>query len=256
MKRLNILITNWRAVWNLGWVAWVAKTLDAAVWIKAYDGTRWLDLGQPFAVIAHELQQKGVDVGAWGYHYGHPDEAKLLLECYTYRHGLRGYEGPRAGLLIDAESEFERPGGRDRAKIQVDRINEANLPVPVYYTSFAFPELHPGFPYGVFNELSGGHVPQVYYNHTGWPEPALAVLQCVNQHYNRGLLVAGVMLPIYDAGSEQGWRPTPAHMHQATLAARMWNVPSVWTWTWEQHRWEDWVALWHYSLLARGITQQ
>lgn len=254
MKRLNVLITDWRRAGGIGWVAWLAKTIDAAVWIKAYDGPNWLDLGQPFAVIATELQRRGIDVGAWGFHYGHPKEADLLLECYTYRHGLEGYEGPRAGLLIDAESHFERIEGFAWAREQVAAIVGARLPVPVYYTSFAFPDLHPTFPYDVFNELSGGHVPQVYYNHTGWPDPFSSVMQCVSQHYYRNLQLPGVMLPIYFAGLESGWRPSPDDFHQATLAARMWNVPSVWTWTWEQHQWRDWVALWHYSLLTRGLT--
>jgi hypothetical protein len=256
MKHLNILITDWKATLGVGWVTWLAKTLDAAVWIKAYDGARWLNLGKPFANIAHELQQKGVDVGAWGYHYGSFDEEKRLLECYFYRGDLQGYEGPRAGLLIDAEAEFERLGGEVNARWQVKLINGARIPVPIYYTSFAFPELHPSFPYGVFNDLSGGHVPQVYYNHRGWPEPAPAVLQCVNQHYSRGLQVAGVMLPIYDAGPESGWRPAPDAFHQATLAATMFNVPSVWTWTWEQHTWRDWTALWHYARLVAGLKAQ
>lgn len=256
LKRLNILITDWKATLGVGWVAWLAKTLDAAVWIKAYDGDRWLNLGKPFANIAYELQQKGVDVGAWGYHYGRLGEENRLLECYFYHGDLPGYVGPLAGLLIDAEAEFERPGGMANAIRQVNRIKKSPIDVPIYYTSFAFPELHPSFPYAVFNELSGGHVPQVYYNHTGWSEPAVAVLQCVNQHYNRGLLVAGVMLPIYDAGPESGWRPTPDDFHQATLAATMFNVPSVWTWTWEQHWWRDWAALWHYRLLMEPLNAQ
>lgn len=256
MKRLNILITRWQAAGGIGIVAWLARTLDAAVWIKAWDGSRWLDLGQSFAVIAHELQRKGVDVGAWGFHYGRLQEADRLLEAFFYRHGIEGYEGPRAGLLIDAESQFEGSAGEHWARRQVDRINASPLPVSIYYTSFAFPDLHPRFPYAVFNQLSGGHVPQVYYNHKGWPDPFSSVMSCINQHFSRGLLVAGVMLPIYDAGSEQGWRPTPDHFHQATMAAAMWNVPSIWTWSWEYHRWEDWLALWHYRLLMEPLTSQ
>lgn len=256
MKRLNVLITNWRAAGGLGWVALVAKALDAAVWIKAYDGIRWLDLGEPFAAIAHKLQRQGVDVGAWGFHYGAFDEANRLLECFFYRHNLEGYPGPRAGLLIDAESNFEQAGGVAWARDQVNHINRINLPVPVFYTSFAFPNLHSSFPYDVFNRLSGGHVPQVYYNHTGWPEPAPAILQTVNQHASRGLKLTGAMLPIYDAGPEQGWRPSPDDFHQATLAMVMCGFETTWTWSWEYHQWADWVALWHYSLLHRSLTTQ
>lgn len=256
MKRLNILITNWRAVGGLGWVSLAARALDCAVWIKAYDGGHWLDLGQPFAVIAAELQRQGVDVGAWGFHYGHWTEVDRLVECYTYRHGIKGYEGPRAGLLIDAESEFERPDGRDWADAQVAQVRAAQLDVPVYYTSFAFPLLHPSFPYDVFNRLSGGHVPQVYYNHQGWPRPATAIIQTVNQHAARGLNLTGAMLPIYDAGPEQGWRPSPADFHEATLAMAICAFRTAWTWSWEYHEWPDWVALWHYARLVAGLNAQ
>lgn len=256
MKHLNLLVTRWRELPDQGFVIRMAKLLDAALWIKAYDGARWLNLGQPLAVIAHWIQQQGVDVGAWGYHYGGLGEAERLLECAFYRHNLPGYEGPRAGLLIDAESEFERTEGWAAARGQVDRIVAAPIEVPVYYTSFAFPSLHGPFPYSVFNRLSGGHVPQVYYNHAGWPEPAPAVLQSVAEHKKRGLALTGVMLPIYDAGPEQGWRPTPEHFHQATLAARIADVPSVWTWSLEYHDWRDWLALWHYSLLHRSMSTQ
>lgn len=256
MKHLNVLITNWRAAGGVGWVALMAKALDCAVWIKAYDGSSWLDLGEPFAVIAHKLQQQGLDVGGWGYHYGFSQEVERLLECFYYHHGLGGYEGPRAGLLIDAESEFETADGRLNAGEQVSRINAINLPVPVYYTSFAFPLLHPHFPYDKFDRLSGGHVPQVYYNHSGWPEPAPAILQTVNQHASRGLKLTGAMLPIYDAGPEQGWRPSPDDFHQATLAMAMCKFAGVWTWSWEYHQWRDWLALWHYSLLRRSLSTQ
>lgn len=254
MKRLNILITRWWAAGGLPWVSWMARTLGAAVWIKAYDGDRWLDLGEPFAAIAHQLQRQGVDVGAWGYHYGGAGEVDRLLECYAYRHGLTGYEGPRAGLLIDAETEFERSGGEARAHNQVVRILDAGLPVPVYYTSFAFPDLHSPFPYSEFKRLSGGHVPQVYFNHHGWPGPADSVLRSCQQHHAHNVKVAGVMLPVYDAGTEQGWRTAPEELEEATLGARMWNVRSIWTWTWEQHRWSDFLALRHYMDHAEGLT--
>lgn len=140
------------------------------------------------------------------------------------------------------------------AKIQVEQILSADLDVPVYYTSFAFPEVHPSFPYAEFNRLSGGHVPQVYFNHHGWPDPFSSVMRCVGQHYARDIKLAGVMLPIYDAGSEQGWRPTRQELEQATLAMQMWNVPSAWTWSWEYHSWADWTFLWHYSRLLRSLT--
>uniref|UniRef100_A0A6M3LYE1 Glycoside hydrolase n=1 Tax=viral metagenome TaxID=1070528 RepID=A0A6M3LYE1_9ZZZZ len=254
MKRLNVLVTNWRAAGGVPWVAWIARTLDAAVWIKAYDGGRWLDLGAPFAQIAHELQSAGVDVGAWGFHYGAAVEVDLLEKCYTYRHAQEDYKGPRAGLLIDAEREFESGQGKNNAEYQVDRILDAEIPVPVYYTSFAFPEVHPRFPYAEFNRLSGGHVPQCYFNHEGWPDPFSSVMRCVGQHHARGIKLAGAMLPVYDAGSEQGWRPTRQELEQATLAMCMWNVPGAWTWSWEYHSWADWTFLWHYSHLLRSLT--
>ena len=253
MKRLNVLITNWQATGGAPWVAAIAKTLDAAVWIKAYDGGRWLDLGAPFAQIAHELQSAGVDVGAWGFHYGYPEEVNRLLDCYTYRHGIRGYAGPQAGLLIDAESHFERDGGDAVARDQVQRIINAQLPVPVYYTGFAFPDVHPGYPYAEFNRLSGGHVPQVYFNHHGWPDPFQSIIQSAGQHHARGLKLAGAMLPVYDAGSEQGWRTTREELEQALLALRMWSLPSVWTWSWEFHSWADWALFWRHSALLRSL---
>lgn len=254
MKRLNVLITNWRATGGVPWVAAIAKTLDAAVWIKAYDGGRWLDLGAPFAQIAHELQAAGVDVGAWGFHYGYREEVDRLLECYSYRHGLEGYEGPRAGLLVDAESHFEGDEGGRKARYQVARILEAGIPVPVYYTSFAFLEVHPSFPYAEFNRLSGGHVPQVYFNHHGWSDPVASILQSTAQHHARGIKLAGAMLPVYDAGSEQGWRTTREELEQALLGLDMWNVPSAWTWSWEYHSWADWALLWRHLARLRNLT--
>ena len=253
MKRLNVLVTNWQATGGVPWVAAIAKPLDAAVWIKAYDGGRWLDLGAPFAQIAHELQSAGVDVGAWGFHYGYNQEVDRLLECFTYRHGLEGYEGPRAGLLVDAESHFEGHPGEARAHNQVDQIIRAGLDVPVYYTSFAFPEVHPSFPYAEFNRLSGGHVPQVYFNHHGWSDPVASILQSAGQHHSRGLKLAGAMLPVYDAGSEQGWRTTREELEEALLALRMWNVASCWTWSWEYHSWADWALFWRHLALLRSL---
>ena len=156
--------------------------------------------------------------------------------------------------MIDAESHFERDGGDAVARDQVQRIINAQLPVPVYYTGFAFPDVHPGYPYAEFNRLSGGHVPQVYFNHHGWPDPFQSIIQSAGQHHARGLKLAGAMLPVYDAGSEQGWRTTREELEQALLALRMWSLPSVWTWSWEYHSWADWALFWRHLALLRSLT--
>lgn len=129
--------------------------------VKAFDGPRWFDQGEPWREIARALRARGLLVGGWGYCYGEDPagEARRAAETAGY--------GEADLLVLDVEGEFK---GRPQAAEELcRRLREAVGPAyPLYYSSFAIVRYHRAFPYEVFRRYCSGAVPQVYWNAFRW----------------------------------------------------------------------------------------
>jgi len=131
----------------------VAKDLGIrGVFIKSHDGTR---VWSQFDRYAPMFKDAGFEVAAWGYVYGRDPvgEARAALEAIDM-----GY-----WYVVDAESEFERPGYDKAARIFLETIRSWFPNVPLGFTSFAIIDYHRSFPWAVFAEYCDVAMPQVYW---------------------------------------------------------------------------------------------
>jgi hypothetical protein len=162
---------KWVWVWNWrrcdgGDAARVAERLKAAgcsgVIVKAHDGARWFDQGQPWREIARALKAQGLRVAAWGYIYGAdwPGEARLAIETVQY--------GEADAYVLDVESELKNHP--DVAENLTGRIREAvGADYPLLYSTFAIARYHREFPFAAFQHRCSGALPLVYWNAFRWP---------------------------------------------------------------------------------------
>jgi len=132
--------------------------------VKAHDGNpaddtpefrrqvdRALELGKP----------QGLTIGAWGYVYGPKFgdrqvdiEAQAIIDVLTW--GVDWY-------VIDAEIEWEQPGGGDAVHRMMQPIRQAHPNAPIGYTPFWNTRYHAGYPYREFSQYCNVVLPQVYY---------------------------------------------------------------------------------------------
>jgi hypothetical protein len=160
-----IWIWNWRRC-DDGDVARVAARLKAAgcagAIIKAHDGARWFDQGQPWREICRALKAEGLRVAGWAYIYGAdwPGEAQLAIETVQY--------GEADAYVLNVESELKNHS--DVAEALASRIREAVGPnYPLFYSTFAIARYHREFPYTPFQRRCTGTLPLVYWNAFRWP---------------------------------------------------------------------------------------
>ena len=162
---------KWVWLWNWprcdgGDAARVAERLKAAgcvgAIIKAHDGARWFDQGQPWREICRALKTHGLRVAGWAYIYGEDwaGEAQLAIETVQY--------GEADAYVLDVESELK--GHPDVAESLASRIREAvGRDYPLLYSTFAIARYHREFPYAAFQRHCSGALPLVYWNAFRWP---------------------------------------------------------------------------------------
>lgn len=110
----------------------------------------------------------GLIVAAWGYSYGNDIAGELRAMEKAVSAGCDW-------LVIDAEKEYENDAGRDKAASLLNAIRSSPFKdIVLGYTSFAFPTLHPKFPYDIFSSYCNAALPQVYWGEFGMsPDQAL-----------------------------------------------------------------------------------
>ncbi|MEM3647486.1 MAG: S-layer homology domain-containing protein [Thermofilum sp.] len=159
---------NWLWIWtadsilngNPEAMVAVAKDLGiTGVLIKSHDGTRvW---GQ-FVRYSLVFRSAGFRVAAWGYVYGNDPEGEAHAALEAIYAGADLY-------VVDAETEFERPGKDDAARRMLEAIRAKAPDVPVGFTSFAIVDYHRGFPWSVFAKYCDVAMPQMYWFTIGLP---------------------------------------------------------------------------------------
>ena len=110
--------------------------------------------------VCRALRNRGVQAIGWGYHYGERPEAEAMAAAAACRRlGLRTY-------LLNAEREFERPGGADQLRRWIEAFRrELGQRAALGLSTFALPQAHPSFPYQTALSGEGGCdfvSPQIY----------------------------------------------------------------------------------------------
>jgi hypothetical protein len=164
----------------------IAKSLGCSgIIVKAWDGADsadWLPQLQQIVPIAHEA---GLLVGAWGYSYG----SDIAGEVAAMENAIaRGADW----LIIDAEVEYEVSTGAAMAEDLFAALTASKIAYAGFaYTSFAFPQLHPDFPWEMFSKHCYAVLPQVYFGDLELA-PDIAVQKSIAQYAQYGLPAAPI----------------------------------------------------------------
>jgi hypothetical protein len=233
-----VWVWNWRGC-DGGDADAVARRLKSAgcvgAIVKAHDGARWFDQGQPWREIGRALKAHGLRVAGWAYLYGEdwPGEAQLAIETVQY--------GEADAYVLDVESEFKnRP---DVAEALAGRIREAVGPdYPLFYSTFAIARYHREFPYAAFQRYCSGALPLVYWNAFRWP-----VDQALGWTYDDYAALAEPPQRLFPVGGlyREGWVSYPSRdevLRFAALSASG-GSPGVSFWSYEHMDEAMWQAV-------------
>ncbi|MGA2489662.1 MAG: hypothetical protein ABSF99_05680, partial [Anaerolineales bacterium] len=98
------------------------------------------------APVVQALRTSGIAVWGWHYVYGNnPIAESAIAIARTQALGLDGY-------VVDAESEYLRPGMANAARKFMDAVRKT-LTIPIALSSYRFPNYHPEFPWSTFLEF-------------------------------------------------------------------------------------------------------
>jgi hypothetical protein len=171
------------------------------------------------------LQGAGISVWGWGYTYGVSDlyaqsEATAVVEA-MYTHTLDGF-------LIDAESEYKKPGAYNWAMHYMDILRRDLPDTPLGLCSYRFPSLHREFPWNAFVPRCDFHAPQVYWegSHTPGAQLERSIRELTAKRYLP-------IIPIGAAYTTGTWSPTVADLDEFNAKALSVSLPGCGWWSWQ-----------------------
>ncbi|OAT84846.1 hypothetical protein [Desulfotomaculum copahuensis] len=185
--------------------------------VKGWDGSRyWPQIGS----IAGPAHDAGLLVGAWGYSYGTDPRGEAKAAAQAVAAGADW-------LVVDAEEEYEKPAGADMATRLGTAFRNIFSGIPVGYTSFGIPDLHPEFPWDEFSRWCDAVLPQVYWGlFKMTPEVALSrCLAGLKQFYK----------PVVPAGQCYGEVATDEIVRFGRLAENA-GLPGISYYDWQHAR--------------------
>ena len=175
--------------------------------------------------VAQALHAAGIAVWGWHSLYGNnpADEAKIAIQR-TQALGLKGY-------VVNAESEYERPGKEVAAHQFMSALHGA-MTVPIALSSYRFPNYHPEFPWTAFLENCTYHMPKVFWEqaHNAGEQLRESKRQC------DALPQARPYIPTGAAYRTPGWAPIPTDISDFLDTARSLGFPAVNFFQWEHCR--------------------
>ena len=166
-------------------IAALGHTLGITGWvIKAHDGaTIW----PQFATAYGPLTSAGFNVAAWGYVYGDDPIGEAAAAQSALKAGAKWY-------VFDAEDTYT---SKTAQAVQFGHLlKQAASSTVIGYTSFAFPNEHPGIPFQEFSTFCDVVLPQIY-----WADFAMNVNTAVTESFSQ---LKPYGLPIAPIGQAYG----------------------------------------------------
>ncbi len=198
------------------------------VFIKLADGD--YAITEPLVpVVINELRLQGVGVWAWQFVYGGSrilGNSIAAREATTILSQIQTYKPD--GLLIDAESQYERNGATTWAETYMTSLRAAQPSLPIGLCSFRYPSVHPTFPWHAFLRYTDFHAPQIYW--IGAHNPAQQLDRSISE---LTALAALPIVPIGAAYTEGDFLPTTAEIHDFYLGVIRNQLPGFGYWCWD-----------------------
>jgi hypothetical protein len=123
------------------------------------DGEQWQ--GQCRA-LAPACAAAGLLLIPWGYVY--PDDTNAAFGAIVAQAlADTALTNPQGFYVLDAEIEFDNdPQADAHARVLIGAIRATTASIRLLYTSWGWPDQHPGFPWGAFQGACDAFLPQVY----------------------------------------------------------------------------------------------
>lgn len=193
------------------------KIADGASWIYNYDYATKTDLVPP---VRDALRSAGVKVWGWHYIWGNDPVGEARMAINRMRTlKLDGY-------VIDAEAEFKDPSKKNAAIRFMTDLKAGLTDVPIGFSSYRYPKLHPEVPYDIFLKGCDYAMPQVYFEQAHNPEDQLA--RCAEQYY--ALKNARPLVPTGPTYQHGDWRPSADEIDRFMGKAKAMGLEGVNFW--------------------------
>ena len=193
------------------------------------------------------LRAAGVSVVFWGWSYGKsayaPYASIAKIEGEVARALIDQYK-PDA-WIIDAESYWKRPGMSYEVSKYLTGLGHSTLSIPVYVTSYRYPDSHRTFPwktwYDALKKGVDGWVPQVYWEGDFSADAGIVQLnKSFAQYIANGLLDGLRYFPAPPAYRVGTWEPTPIQVTGFMQRADLLGLSGFMPWSWQHMN----IALW------------
>lgn len=167
--------------------------------------------------VVNALHAKGIQAWGWHYVYGYNPigEAQIAIKRIKEL-GLDGY-------VIDAETEYKKPGRDIAAEKFMSELRKELSNIPIALCSYRWPSYHPQLPWKEFLNKCDYNMPQVYWqaahNSEAQLERSVREFQALNPF--RPIIPTG---PVYKYGD---WEPTSEEIIEFLETARNYNLSAV-----------------------------
>jgi hypothetical protein len=222
------------------WIIWrildgdVQAIADAAeqaglthVLIKAVDGLVNYNIKDGVDYVppmVEAFKAKGIQPWIWQYTYAYrpKDEAKMAL--------ARIAEVDPPGFVVNAEKEYK---SKPAAAIEYMSELMDGIDVPVYLSTYRYPEYHRDFPWAEFGQFVDGYMPQVYWVKSY--NPVWQLQECLRQYAELPYpKPRDRIVPTGCAYPYGSWKPTPAQITAFLDAAKNdEGLPGANFWEWK-----------------------
>ena len=205
----------------------LARLAGARVFaLKVTDGTglfgEFAERQVLYQRTASALREVGVEVAAWGFHYGRAYGAYVRAEAAAV---LRARD--RLGFttyFVDAESAWEQSAREGDAAALVEPLKRKGL--TVWLEAWKYPSYHPAMRWDEWAEvLNGGWAPQVY-----WEQATNAAAQVERSHREHIAIADLPFWPVLPAFCERDWCPTADEFRAAVAKAHELGAAGVGAW--------------------------
>jgi len=207
------------------------KIADGPSWVYNYDYATKTDLVPP---VRDALQSAGIKVWGWHYIWGDDPVGEARLAVNRVRSlNLDGY-------VIDAESQFKDPDKKSAAERFMRDLKSGLTGIPIGFSSYRYPRLHPEVPYDIFLQGCDYALPQVYFELAHNPEEQLAM--SVEQYY--ALKNARPIVPTGPTYHHNGWRPSADEVERFMHKAKAMGLEGVNFWSMDFATQDSMADLW------------
>lgn len=196
------------------------------VFLKTFDGKSAGDGVWRFHAtreVVQSFKKAGMEVWAWGYHYGNTVTKDFEAIRFAQELGFNGY-------ALDVEQEFKVASTHANLEALLERCT-AEIRDPAFFlgfTSFAHCGFHPEMPWKLLFRFCDVCLPQLYYEKFSFGTDEQEIKECMNE--NRKLAGVTPIWPIFGSESDTEVPATRESLQESLdsyPSSSIWRLPKA-----------------------------